>query len=432
MPLQDYKLDMMRCEKDSVCKFVPLMMHDTKKYSEICPSIVRFNFHTYSGSGRLFHALGFIRGRHDYSDEMLNMVYNCQMCGGCDIACKAVRDIEVLETLIEMRVRCVEDGEIPDRVAEVIDGLKKENNMMISPKADRGKWADGLKMKDLAAERAEVCFHAGCRFSYDESLWPTLRGAIEILQRAGVDVGVFGQAENCCAGRAYEMGFQGELLTFMQSNLDAWKTAGAKIVVTPCSDCYASLKAWYSRFGNTVQVYHITEYVHKLIEEGKLTFSKTYPLRVTYHDPCHLGRLSEPYEYSAPGKPYIMDERPLASVKGICCVYDEPKPWRRGANGVYDQPRAILRSIPGVSLTEMERIRSYAWCCGAGGGVMQSNPDFAQSTARLRIEEAIDTGAEALVTACGWCERNFRDAMKSGDGPNIEVFDILDLVLKAI
>jgi Fe-S oxidoreductase len=431
MALEDYKVDMMRCEKDSVCKFVPLMMHNSQKYSEICPSIKRFNFHTFSGSGRLFHALGFLRGRHDYSEEMVNMVYNCQMCGGCDVTCKAVRDLEVLETLIEMRVRCVEDGQIPDNVMEVIDGLKKENNMMMEKKADRGKWADKLKVKDLAKEKAEVCFHAGCRFSYDETLWPTLRGAVEILQKAKVDFGIFGASENCCAGRAYEMGFQGELVSFMQSNLDAWKNSGAKIIVTPCSDCYATFKAWYSRFGKTVEVYHITEYLQKLIEEGKLKFKKEVPINVTYHDPCHLGRLSEPYQYSAPGKPYIMDEQPLAKVKGICCVYEETKPWRRGENGIYDAPREILKAIPGVKLTEMERIRSWAFCCGAGGGVMQSNPDYAQHTARHRIEEALDTGADALVTACGWCERNFRDAIKS-NGHSIEVYDILDLVLKAI
>jgi Fe-S oxidoreductase len=259
-----------------------------------------------------------------------------------------------------------------------------------------------------------------------------LHGAIEILQKAKVDVGILGQSENCCAGRAYEMGFQGELVTFMQSNLDAWKNAGTKIIVTPCSDCYATFKAWYSRFGNTIEVYHITEYLKKLIDEGKLKFKKSVPLNVTYHDPCHLGRLSEPYLYSAPGKPYIMDEIPLAKVKGICCVYEEPKPWRRGAGGIYDTPREVLKSIPGVKLTEMERIRSWAFCCGAGGGVIQSNPDYAQHTARSRIEEALDTGAEALVTACGWCERNFRDAIGSNGGHGIEVYDILDLVLKAI
>jgi Fe-S oxidoreductase len=423
---------MMRCEKDSVCKFVPLMMHDSHKYSEICPSIKRFNFHTYSGSGRLFHALGFLRGRHDYSEDMINMVYNCQMCGGCDVTCKAVRDLEVLETLIEMRVRCVEDGQIPDNVMEVIESLKKENNMMVEKKSNRGKWADGLKIKDLSKEKAEVCFHAGCRFSYDDTLWPTLKGAVKVLQNAKVDFGVFGASENCCAGRAYEMGFQGELVTFMQSNLDAWKNAGVKVIVTPCSDCYASFKAWYSRFGKNVEVYHITEYLQKLIEEGKLKFRKSVPLTVTYHDPCHLGRLSERYEYSAPGKPYIMDEQPLAKVRGICCVYEEPKPWRRGENGIYDAPREVLKAIPGIKLTEMERIRSWAFCCGAGGGVMQSNPDYARYTARSRIEEALDTGAEALVTACGWCERNFRDAMQSNGRKSMQVYDILDLVLKAL
>jgi len=431
MALEDYKVDCMRCEKDSVCKFVPLMLHKSQKYSEVCPSIKRFNFHTFSGAGRLFEALGFLRGRHDYSDELVNFIYSCQVCGGCDIACKAVRDIEVLETIIERRIRAVEDGQFPAAVMEIVESMKNENNAVLESKAERGGWAEGLDVKDLTKEKAEICFHAGCRYSYDKELWPTIRGAIQLLRKAGADIGIFGREESCCGGRIYEMGFQGEFVTFKDSNLDAWKNAGVRTVLTACSDCYACFKAWYSRFDNHVEVYHITEYVHKLISEGKIRFTKEVPLHITYHDPCHLGRLSEAYQYSSPGKPYIMDERPLPEVKCISCVYETPKPWRRGANGIYDQPREIISSIPGIRFTEMERIKSWAFCCGAGGGVSVSNPDYARSTALSRIEEARDTGAEALVTACPWCIRNFRDAM-NGDGHGIEVHDIIDLVLRAL
>jgi Fe-S oxidoreductase len=227
------------------------------------------------------------------------------------------------------------------------------------------------------------------------------------------------------------MGFQGELITYMNSNLDAWKNAGVKTIVTPCSDCYACFKAWYSRFGNKIEVYHISEYILKMLDQGNLKLTKDIPLHITYHDPCHLGRLSEPYLYSSPGKPYIMPERPLAEVGGFCCVHDVPKPWRRGKNGIYEEPREILKRIPGIKLTEMERIKSWSWCCGAGGGVSISNPDYAIWTANQRINEALQTGAEAIVTACGWCERNFRDALITNGQP-MAVFDIIDLVLKAI
>ena len=429
MALEDYKVDMMRCEKDSICKFVPLMLFKTKEFSEICPSIMRYNFHTYSVSGRLFAALGFLRGRHSYSDSLLDMIYNCQLCGACDVACKAVRDLEPLEAILEWRVRCVEDGQILPQFMPLMDGLRKEDNMMQGLKADRGKWAKGLGVKDLARKSANVCFHAGCRYSFDEELWPTLQGAVKLLQKAGVDFGIFGNEEACCGGRAYEMGYQGELTKYMEHNIEAWSKAGVKEVVTPCADCYAAFKAWYSRFGNRVEVFHITEYLDKLIKEGKLSLTTEVPLVVTYHDPCHLGRLSERYLYSSPGKPYIVEEK---KVRGqICCVYDPPKPWRRGLKGVYEPPRDVLRSIPGLRLNEMERIKSWALCCGAGGGVIDSNPDFAHWTANKRVEEAKSTGAEAMVTSCPWCKRNFRDALKES-GEKLEIYDVVDLVLQAV
>jgi Fe-S oxidoreductase len=112
-------------------------------------------------------------------------------------------------------------------------------------------------------------------------------------------------------------------------------------------------------------------------------------------------------------------------------VYEPRKPRYNGAFGVYDTPRAVLRSIPGLELVEMERIREYAWCCGAGGAVREAYPDFSLWTAGERIKEAESTGAEALVTACPWCERNFGDAVKANSG-TMKVYDIIELVRKAM
>ena len=145
-------------------------------------------------------------------------------------------------------------------------------------------------------------------------------------------------------------------------------------------------------------------------------------MTVTYHDPCHLGRLAEPW---------IHWEGVEKKVMGQMIVHDPPKTYRRGANGVYDAPRNILQSIPGVKLVEMDRIREYAWCCGAGGGVIDAYPDFAQWTANERLKEAEGTGAEAIVSACSWCERNFLDTVKE-NGNSIQVLDIIQLVQKAL
>jgi Fe-S oxidoreductase len=296
--------------------------------------------------------------------------------------------------------------------------------MLQRKRADRGKWAEGLGVKEATKDKVEVLFHAGCRYSFDNELWPVVQNSINILKKAGVDVGIMDKDEACCGGRAYEMGYEAELVKYAEHNIQAWKTAGIKTVVTPCSCCYQTFKVLYDKIGkkSDIEIYHFTEYLDKLIKEGKLKFTKKVPMTVTYHDPCHLGRLSEPW---------IHWNGKEIKVAGQMVVHDPPKKYRRGGEGVYDIPRDILKAIPGLNFVEMYRIREYAWCCGSGGGVKEAYPEFALWTAGERIKEAKDVGAEALVSACGWCKRNFTDAVKE-TGNKIEVLDIIDLVQKAL
>jgi len=167
-----------------------------------------------------------------------------------------------------------------------------------------------------------------------------------------------------------------------------------------------------------VEVLHITEYLERLLKEGRLNLTQDLGLKVTYHDPCHLGRLSEPFI-------------PWEGSRGTYGRLTPPKEFRRGTFGCYDTPRNVIRQVPGVELAEMERIREYSWCCGSGGGVWEAFPDFASWTAAERIEEALSTGAEALVTACPWCERAFKDSVGESGAP-IKVYDITELVLLAL
>ena len=118
-------------------------------------------------------------------------------------------------------------------------------------------------------------------------------------------------------------------------------------------------------------------------------------------------------------------------IRGQMIVHEPRKPRYNGANGIYEPPREVIKNIPGLELIEMERIREYAWCFGAGGGVKEAYPDFSLWTAGERIEEAKATGAEAIVTACGWCERNFIDAINA-NGEKIKVYDIIELVQQAM
>lgn len=295
--------------------------------------------------------------------------------------------------------------------------------MMLKPNSERGNWAEGLDVKRIATEKAEVVFYAGCRYSYDDELQKVARTAVTLLKNAGVDVGIMDQEEGCCGGRAFQMGYQEEFSKCAERNIEAWTKAGIKRVVTSCSDCYHAFKRLYpSRLGTEFEVLHTVEFIDQLIKEGKLKFTRSIPLTVTYHDPCHLGRQGEPYV------PWKGAEK---KIRNQIIVYEPRKPRYNGAWGVYDPPRNILKSIPGIELIEMERIREYAWCCGAGGGVREAYPDFSNWTATERIEEAQATGAEAIVSACPWCERNFIDAI-STRGDSMKVFDVIELVQQAM
>lgn len=429
MALEDYKNRMLRDSRCSYCKWIPFAQVKSWRYSQGCPSTARYNFHAYSASGRSAIGLSLLENRIDYSDEqLLDIIYKCQMCGSCDIACKMCRyDMEPLDMMRELRCKLVEDGQLLPQNMPVIDNLREENTMILeAKKADRGKWAEGLDVKDLTKEKAKVVFHAGCRFCYDKDLWKIARGAVTLLKNAGVDVGIMRGDENCCGGRANELGYRSELVKFAESNVEDWNRAGVKTVVTACSDGYFTFKRLYPAVIGPdkfkFEVLHVTELIDRLIKEGKIKFKKSIPMTVTYHDPCHLGRLGEAYI------PWYGVEK---KILGQVITYDPPKPRHIGINGIYEPPRDILRSIPGLNLVEMERNREYAWCCGAGGGVIDAYPDFALWTGGERIEEAKATGAKAIVTACPWCERSFLDVINA-KGEKMQVYDVVELVQQAI
>jgi Fe-S oxidoreductase len=424
MALEDYRGNMQRCTRCSYCKWVLWDHLKSWRFAKGCPSIGYNNFQSYSAGGRLAVALSLLDGMINYTDGVLDIVYQCQMCGACDVACKICRyDMEPLATLHELRARLVEDGQLLPMHMFIIDNLKKEDTMIAGKvKADRGKWAEGLNIKDLTKEKAEVAFHAGCRLSYDEELSKIAKAAVTLFKNAGVDIGIMGKEENCCGGRAYEIGYKGEFSKYATNNIEAWTNAGVKTLVTSCSDGYWAFKRLYPEMGCKIEVLHTVELIERLIKEGKLKFTKTIPKIVTYHDPCHLGRQ---------GEPYIPWKGVEKRIYGQMLVHEPKKPRFNGANGIYDSPRTIINSIPGLELVEMERIRENAWCCGAGGGVIDTYPELCSWTVTERIEEARATGAEAIVTACPWCERNFIDAIEK-DGIKMKVYDIMEVVQQAI
>ncbi len=423
MALEDHEADMTRCSRCSDCKFAPASQLDPDR-AEICPSIREFGFHSYSAGGRFVAGLSFLSGRVGHSPALLDLLYRCQMCGACDVACKKDRELEPLEMMQSFRERCVQDGQTLPALDRVIESLDRSDNMALAPREGRGDWAKGLGARDLTTEQVDVAYHAGCRLSYDRKQWKIARAAIEVLHGAGVEVGIAGDDEICCGGRAFEMGYADRLERQADRIRETLRRAGVKTLLTSCAHCYHAFAVLYRKIGLElgIEVVHMAEYVNRLVAQGTLRLTRSVPADVTYHDPCHLGRLAEPWvEWSG------VEKKEMVQL----VLHDPPKEFRRGAGGTYGEPRELLGRIPGVRLAEMKRTHAYGFCCGSGGGVREAYPEFAAATAGERFDEAIETGAEVLASACPWCLEGLEKSARA-KGATVEVCDVVELVRRAL
>jgi len=189
--------------------------------------------------------------------------------------------------------------------------------------------------------------------------------------------------------------------------------------VVVSGSCLGSFRSKYGEYARTpnLEILHATEFLHQLIAAGRLALPRPVNKKVTYHDPCYLGRQSEPHvEWQGVEK----------TTLGVMTYRDPPKKINYGVKGVFDPPRAILKAIKGIELREMYRTREYAYCCGGGGGVPLTDPELAGAAAAHRIEEARHVGADLLVTACARCEEQFDKV-----SPGMPVADVIDLVFAA-
>jgi Fe-S oxidoreductase len=422
MGLEEFRDDMKTCCRCSACKFVPLETLKGYDHVDICPSISRFDYRAYSGGGRLGIGVALLNKQLDYSSpKLLEIIYNCQMCGGCDVACKYAMDMEVLDPMNEMRAECIKHNNSHPILDKMITSLKNGGPMVLEANAKPGEWASELGIKDYTKQSVQVIYHAGCRTRHDKARWPIAQQAIKLMQKANIDVGI-AMEEPCCGGRAYQMGYQTEAIDKAKRNMEILNKSGAKTLVTGCAECYFAFKVLYDKFGikGDFEILHTSEFFTRLVQQKKLKPAKKVNMTVTYHDPCHLGRQGEPYIHWKGHK-----------VPGQLIVFDPPKEFRRGTKGVYEPPRNLLQSIPGLKMVEMVRHEEFAWCCGAGGGVSETNPEYALWTATKRIEEATSTKAEAIVTGCPGCENLFEAAIRKNES-RLKVYDIVEILSRAI
>jgi Fe-S oxidoreductase len=391
MSLDELKEWLYGCTHCGTCKDV------LNIFAPACPAGERYQLESYFPSGKMLIARGIAGGVLDLEDDDIReRLYACTGCLSCEQQCGVYHHQHIFEIVQALRAEAVTRGCLNPAYMVMVESLKKDDNVFGKPKAERGAWAEGLSLKNAGQEKVDAVYHAGCLLSFDPELWEVPRSAVRLLKAAGIDPGIMGAEESCCGGHAYEIGYTGEFTKYAEHFTETFNSLGVSQVITSCSDGYSTFKKLYSKINLEMKfrVRHIAEYLEELIKDNKIRFTREVPLKVTYHDPCHLGR-------------------------------------QLGDNGVYDPPRNVLRSLPGIKLVEMERNRENAWCCGAGAGVSQANPGLALWTANERLREARETDATALVTACPWCERNFRDAAREY-GADIQIYDIAEIACRAL
>lgn len=416
---ENFIYDMSRCIKCKGCTWVDHIYMPGVKYSTRCPSATRYLFDAYGAYGRMRIGLALLEGRLDYTDEVLKILYACTLCGACDVGCKRNLDLEIELALEALRIRAVREGKGPmPEHKKVAQNIMEKHNSFGAAHKNRTKWLpDGIK----PSPKADVLYFVGCSASYTHP--EIAQATTKILDAAGSPFMLLPD-ERCCGNILYSVGMVDEARELAQHNIDAVRQTGAKTLLTSCAEGYRMWKVDYPKMLGIAtadlgfDVVHLVEYVDELVKEGALKLGNRVDLRLTYHDPCSLSRLSEPWV-------------PWEGERGLWGVVDPPLERRRGTHGVYQPPRDVLSSIPGVELVEMPRMRENAFCCGAGRGTKEAFPDFASWAAEERLTEVKEVGAEAIVSACPWCKDNFAVTV-SKNGGGLKVLDFSELVLSAL
>ncbi len=416
--VENFIFDMSRCVKCKGCTWVDHIYMPGVKYSTRCPSATRYLFDSYGAYGKMRIGLALVEGRLDYSDELLKILYACTLCGACDVGCKRNLDLEIELTLEALRIKAVKDGRGPmPEHKRVAQNISEKHNSLGAAHKNRRAWLHGIK----PSAKADVLYFVGCSASYSH---PEIAEATaRILEASGTPF-VLLPDEWCCGNMLYSVGMIDEARELARRNAEAVRQTGAKTLLLSCAEGYRMWKVDYPKILGIstadlgFRVVHLAELVDETVKKGTLKLAHRIDLRLTYHDPCSMSRLSEPWA-------------PWAGERGLWGVVDPPLQRRRGTHGIYQPPRDVLNSIPGIQLVEMPRMRENAFCCGAGRGTKEAFPDFAAWAADQRLAEVGEVGAEALVSACPWCKGNFAQAV-SRNQASLQVFDFSELVLSAI
>jgi len=316
-------------------------------------------------------------------------VFDCTLCGRCKVVCPV--NIDTRPLWIAMRDQLVDEGHYPELLNMLKEQVTTHYNISGDPNENRLIWADNLPQppEGIHKKQAEVVYFVGCVSSFYPLTYTVPQAFVSIMERSGVDFMTMGGEEWCCGFPMMIAGMGENTRELVRHNVEAVRKTGAKMLVATCPSCYHTFRHEYPHIlGEPLgfEVLHSTEALAEWIGEGRIQLG-AFDRPVTYHDPCDLGRTS----------------------------------------GIYDAPRAVIGSIPGVTFVEMKDNREYALCCGGGGDVEMADSSLSAAVAKTRLAQVQATGAEVLLSACQQCKRQLTAATRR-EKMRVKVMDVTELV----
>ncbi len=324
-----------------------------------------------------------------------DVIWACTTCRACEVACPVF--IEQTDKIYDIRRNLVMmESKFPAEVQSVFKNMETNYSPWAFSASDRANWAEGLEVKTMAevgsASAVDVLLWVGCAGSFDDRNKKVLRSFVSLLKKADVKFAILGTEEQCTGDAARRIGNEYLFQTLATANIETMNRYQVKKVVTACPHCFNTLKNEYKDFGGQYEVVHHSQFISQMIREGKLKPATALNAKVTFHDSCYLGR------------------------------------W----NNVYEQPRSVLQSVPGVQFVEMKNHHDQSMCCGAGGGRMWMEETIGKRVNVTRTEQALDTGASIIATSCPFCTTMLTDGLKTKEKQDsVKLMDIAELMDQA-
>jgi Fe-S oxidoreductase len=314
----------------------------------------------------------------------------CTTCAQCEAYCP--RGVNIADVFRSLRTVAWGNRKPESGLPSMLWSIFWNNNPWSQPPTQRALWASKLNLPIFNGREHKVLLYIGCTPSYDQRAQKIAVALVRLLRRAGVEFGILGDEEPCCGEAVLSVGHKHYFAEVAAQTTKIFKDWDVSQLVTISPHCYDVFRNHYPSHAGEFQPLHYTQYLSKLIAEGRLKLEQPLDLKVTFQDPCYLGRI----------------------------------------NGEYNAPRQTLGSIPGIELIEMENTSTDGLCCGGGGGRMWLETPLGERFSDLRVEQAVNTGADLLATACPFCITCLEDSLKARKGAPIEVLDIAEIAARAL